>query len=168
MIRLQIVQLKFKLVCQFDIINYNSGNASDAKITNVKYSSSAKMYMGEEDGYLNVNDAVNLANIPVLYLEPVFILASGSEGGGVQFSNFSMNMSASTGSSNTHYDSDPSNSADIRISFEGNDDDDWGNLIDNDDDDDDEDWSYSRTRPDKQKNSIGVTKRRILQQKKSD
>ena len=152
----------------FDIINYNSGNASDAKITNVKYSSSAKMYMGEEDGYLNVNDAVNLANIPVLYLEPVFILASGSEGGGVQFSNFSMNMSASTGSSNTHYDSDPSNSADIRISFEGNDDDDWGNLIDNDDDDDDEDWSYSRTRPDKQKNSIGVTKRRILQQKKSD
>lgn len=153
----------------FDVINYNSSDASKAKITNVKYSSNLRYYAGEE-GFVNMRQSVNVANIPVWNLEPVYIASAGTVADGVEFSNFSDVTQAADGTMNCYYDHDPGNKALLRISFEGNEDDSWSDVIEDDDDDDwgddDDDWSRSTEKQARQKRVHSALERRLLQQVK--
>ena len=120
---------------------------------------------------------VNVDNIPVWNLSPLYIAASGTVAGGVKFSNFYDVISLPDGKATGYYDNDIGNNALLRISFEGNDDDDWSDVIKDDDDDDDwgddgynDDWgnwgdlTRSTVKKAKRQKGSNVLERRVLEQ----
>ena len=144
----------------FDIINYNGGDASEAKITNVKYASDLK-YSAGAYGYMYKKQTINVNNIPVWNLSPFYIASVGTVADGVQFSNFSDVTELPDGTEHCFYDHDSENKALLRISFEGNDDDDWKDVIE-----DDDDYSRSTEKQARQKRVHSALERRLLQQLK--
>jgi len=105
--------------------------------------------------------SINVNNIPVWNLSPFYIASVGTVADGVQFSNFSDVTELPDGTEHCFYDHDSGNKALLRISFEGNDDDDWKDVIE-----DDDDYSRSTEKQAKQKRVHSALERRLLQQVK--
>lgn len=155
----------------FDVVNYNATEPNKAMVTNVKFSNDVTISADGQTGSMDM--AVDVDNIPVWNLSPLYIAAAGTVANGVKFSNFYDVISLPDGKATGYYVNDIGNNALLRISFEGNDDDDWSDVIDNeedewgDDDDGGDDWgNWSRNMVKKVKRLKGsnVLERRVLEQ----
>ena len=119
-----------------------------------------------------MNMKVNVDNIPVWNLSPLYIASTGTVANGVKFSNFYDVISIPDGKATGYYENDNGNYALLRISFEGNDNDDWSDVIDEeywgDDDDDwgDGDRSRSTARKAMRPKVSSTLERRLLEQLK--
>jgi len=160
-----------KATLSFDVVNYNAAKPDKAMVTNVKMTNDVIMNAGE--GSASMNMKVNVDNIPVWNLSPLYIASAGTVANGVKFSNFHDVISVPDGKATGYYEEDNGNNALLRISFEGNDNDDWTDVVDledwgDDDDDDDDwgDWSRSTVKQAKQKRVHSALERRLLQQVK--
>ena len=160
-----------KATLSFDVVNYNAAKPDKAMVTNVKMTNDVTMNAG--GGSASMNMKVNVDNIPVWNLSPLYIASAGTVANGVKFSNFYDVISVPDGKATGYYEEDNGNNALLRISFEGNDNDDWTDVVDledwgDDDDDDDDwgDWSRSTVKQAKQKRVHSALERRLLQQVK--
>lgn len=160
-----------KATLSFDVVNYNAAKPDKAMVTNVKMTNDVTMNAGGESASMNMK--VNVDNIPVWNLSPLYIASAGTVANGVKFSNFHDVISVPDGKATGYYEEDNGNNALLRISFEGNDNDDWTDVVDledwgDDDDDDDDwgDWSRSTEKQARQKRVHSALERRLLQQLK--
>ena len=160
-----------KATLSFDVVNYNAAKPDKAMVTNVKMTNDVTMNAG--GGSASMNMKVNVDNIPVWNLSPLYIASAGTVANGVKFSNFYDVISVPDGKATGYYEEDNGNNALLRISFEGNDNDDWTDVVDledwgDDDDDDDDwgDWSRSTEKQARQKRVHSALERRLLQQLK--
>ena len=161
-----------KATLSFDVVNYNAAKPDKAMVTNVKMTNDVTMNAG--GGSASMNMKVNVDNIPVWNLSPLYIASAGTVANGVKFSNFHDVISVPDGKATGYYEEDNGNNALLRISFEGNDNDDWTDVVDledwgDDDDDDDDwgDWSRSTEKQARQKRVHSALERRLLQQLKN-
>lgn len=123
----------------FDIINFNKKKVDLAKITNVKYTNNASV-----GSFFSAVNKINVSNVPLTNLSSKYIEAKGKLIQGVGFSNFLAVLTYSDGVEHISYEQDADNTAMIRISFNGNENDAWADVIDYDGyygDDDDDNWA---------------------------
>ena len=161
-----------KASLSFDVINYNADKPNKAMVTNVKMSNDVTLNAFGSSGSMNM--AVNVDNIPVWNLSPLYIASVGTVANGVKFSNFYDVISIPDGKATGYYEEDDGNNALLRISFEGNDDDEWSDVIEEEDwdddndwgDDDDDDWSRSTAKKAIRPKVSSTLERRMLEQLK--
>ena len=123
----------------FDIINFNKKKVDLATITNVKYTNNASV-----GSFFSAVNKINVSNVPLTNLSSKYIEAKGKLIQGVGFSNFLAVLTYSDGVEHISYEQDADNTAMIRISFNGNENDAWADVIDYDGyygDDDDDNWA---------------------------